>query len=153
MDPFGGFVERWYAPSDDPSKFAFFGGRVDYGNTISMTITEVGPLGSAYFKGMQVSYYSDMSDLTGARYSPSGYPVFSSAGQTLVLPGKYGTYTYTYTGAGVVGYTYKLRDNVVYAQPIGGTVPLRGDNVSRAIKAIGGLLGGSPKPALQPGPG
>ena len=96
----GFFGNTWWDPTGD----AWFGGRPDLGNVNLADLWEVKPLWDWPSGRIQVEFYSVVSgSYSVAEAAPSFFE-----GDTLTLPGKYGSYTYTFVGEGVIGYTSRL---------------------------------------------
>jgi hypothetical protein len=95
----------WTERYGDDYGASFGGGRVDIGNTGTGELWDIKPNNAiGIFAGrVQVEYYAMFANATGPNdYQPGGVPGFMGA--TVTLPGRYGMYTFTYAGDGVITY-------------------------------------------------
>ena len=103
---FPGYFTEAYS---DPQGTWFGGGRVDIGNVGTSELWDIKPDNAiGIFAGrVQVEFYTLMSSTFGPNtYEAGGVPGFM--GPSITLPGQFASYTFTFSGDGVITYQSQL---------------------------------------------
>jgi hypothetical protein len=100
----------WFSNTRVAPDQTVFDGRPDLGHADMKKIWELKPEGSE-LKGLAQVWDYSLSTLM--KYKPSDSAPNFFSGNSLVLPGSYGTITYNFVSHGVINYQYDLNRNVV----------------------------------------